>query len=182
MRADLKMGRELEPREIIGAVQAALPGMTVVDLTPYVSERGYGILNSLLKKKDKTLYVLPNCKGVRKLIARSGEPCKPGSIRHTFEECDNGMRRSIATIYRGKLCMSEPGSPIQPLKDEIEFLKKLCTKGNTCSICCERISKKTCVVLHCGHYVHDECFDKWITTQIEQDRDVTCPVCRHTFF
>ena len=101
MRADVKMGRELEPREIVGAVQAALPGMTVVDLTPYVSERGYGILNSLLKKKGKTLYVLPNCKGVRKTPARSGEPCKPGSTRHTFEQCDNGGGRTRAGPDRG---------------------------------------------------------------------------------
>ena len=174
------MGRELEPREIVGAVQAALPGLKVVDLTPHVSERGFGILKLL--KKDKTLYVLPNCKGVRKALARSGEPCMPGSIRHAFEQCDNGMRRSMATIHRGTLAMDVPGSPIKPLSDQIESLKKLCTKGNTCSICCEMISKKSCAVLHCGHYLHDECFDKWITTQIEQDRDVTCPVCRHTFF
>ena len=155
--------------------------MTVVDLTPYVSERGFGILNTLLKKKGKTLYVLPNCKGVRKLIARSGEPCKPGSIRYAFEECDNGMRRSMITICRGIVGMSQPKSPIKPLNDEIEFTKKVYTKGNTCCICCERISKKDCGILKCGHYVHNGCFDKWGTSQIQQDRDATCPVCRHTF-
>ena len=112
MRADLKMGRELEPREIIGAVQTALPGMTVVDLTPYVSERGYGILNTLLKKKDKTLYVLPNCKGVRKVIARSGEPCKPGSIRHTFEEYPSVHQPYRRREGSGRMRERERGEPV----------------------------------------------------------------------
>ena len=176
----LNMGRELEPREIVGAVQAALPGMTVVDLTPFVSERGFGILNTLLKK-DKTLYVLPNCKGVRKTLARSGQPCKPGSIRYAFEQCDKGQRRLMVTFYRGTLGISAQGAPIKPLEVEIEYLKKLCTKGDTCCICCERIFKKDCGILKCGHSVHMGCFDKWETTQMQQDRDVTCPVCRHTF-
>ena len=59
--------------------------------------------------------MLPNCKGVRKALARTGQPCMPGSIRHTFEQCDNGMRRSMATFCRGTLAMDVPGSPIKPL-------------------------------------------------------------------
>ena len=175
------MGRELEPREIVSAVQTALPGMKAVDLTPHVSTSGLGILNTLLKK-DETLYVLPNRKGVRKTLARTGQPCKPGSIRHAFEQCDNGMRRSMVTFCRGTLAMDVPGSPIKPLNDEIEYVKKLHTGDNTCCICYDRISKKDCGVLKCGHSVHKGCFGKWIATQMQQDRDVTCPVCRHTFF
>ena len=81
------MGRkgEMQPSQIVDAVRDALPTTQVVDLTP--SLMGAGCVMSL-NLKDGPVYVLPNCKSVRKKLARGGMSAKAGSLRHDFEECD----------------------------------------------------------------------------------------------
>ena len=166
IRAGLKMGRELEPREIVGSVRAAMEpyGVPVVDLTADLSTRGPTVLDALEgKKTDSTVYVIPNCKSIRKIWARACLSAKPGSIRFAFEERDGERMRPMVVICRGKIIGKR--GPIFTLDEQIAYVKTLFGDEDTCCICCDKLSKRPGFQLPCKHHIHTKCFFKWGKTQ-----------------
>jgi len=49
-----------------------------------------------------------------------------------------------------------------------------------CAICCKKHGSKCTLVLSCNHTFGIKCFHKWIDTCIDQQKVVTCPLCRET--
>ena len=169
------MGRkgEMQPSQIVDAVRDALPTAQVVDLTP--SLMGAGCVMSL-NLKDGPVYVLPNCKSVRKKLARGGMSAKAGSLRHDFEECDGDARRPFIIIYKGVTFGNQ--IPLHAsLAEACERLARLI--GDTCAICQEPLVKKPGLSIGCKHFFHKKCLWKWTKTCCENgDYEIPCPLCR----
>ena len=51
-----------------------------------------------------------------------------------------------------------------------------CQKYGDCTICLKTISRPE--ILHCGHFFHKACIDKWKKTNKTNNRPFTCPICR----
>ena len=96
--------KEPGAEEIIAAVRSALApyGVDVVDLTPNFVKVGLEAFTTLLDRKlpRGVVYVLVNCKAVRKQMGRGGLSMHEGP-RRSFEESVDGMHRPFIAITKG---------------------------------------------------------------------------------
>ena len=53
-------------------------------------------------------------------------------------------------------------------------------KGFDCPICYETVSKP--VTMPCSHAFCCECTNEWLQTCNEENKHVTCPICRYSCF
>ena len=174
------MGRndEMEPAQIVSAVRDALAphGVLVVDLTPDFVRVGGDCIGPLANLKRNTAYVLPNCKSVRKRMGRDGASAQKGSVRHAFEEHENGVRRPFLAVVNGILYGNK--IPLRaPLGDACKRLQDIV--GEKCAICQEPLVKKPGRCFDCNHLFHDKCLWKWTRACCDEGKcHVPCPLCR----
>ena len=51
---------------------------------------------------------------------------------------------------------------------------------DSCAICSKKHNKQCALILSCNHAFGIKCFHKWADTCIDQQKVVTCPLCRET--
>ncbi len=49
---------------------------------------------------------------------------------------------------------------------------------NDCVICLEALDDKT-INYNCGHILHIKCLLNYVKSQLENNQDITCPICRN---
>ena len=174
------MGRkdtELEPAKVISAIRDVLPNSKVVDLTPDYLNAGF--LNPLVNCENG-VYVLPNCKSVRKKMARAGDSAQKGSLRHAFEEHEAGVRRPFVAFFnsvKGVTTYGNKAPLLISLSEACESLAKLA--GDKCVICHDPLIGKSGRSMGCKHFFHDKCLRKWTKVCCENgDYCAPCPLCR----
>lgn len=61
----------------------------------------------------------------------------------------------------------------------ISKYKRCGSKNVYCTICCEAVKSNEYVrTLPCQHDYHKRCIDKWLYVSINENEDITCPLCR----
>ena len=175
------MGRkdsELEPSKVVSAIRDALPNSKVVDLTPDYA--GGDPLDPLVNGEKGVIYVLPNCKSVRKKMARAGDSAQKGSLRHAFEEHEAGVRRPFVAFFNSVKGVTTYGIKVSlliSLSEACESLAKLA--GDKCVICHDPLILKSGRSMGCKHFFHDKCLWKWTRACCENgDYCAPCPLCR----
>lgn len=179
--------KELPPAQVVAAARAALAphGRSVVDLTPEFLKRGGDCLDCLdgHAEKARRVYVLPNCKAVRKKMGRDGVSMAKGSPRQKFEERSVDGGRSLFAVFalrKGKV-LSGYMLPSDSLAVSCEALRVLFGEEVPCAICLAPLVRKTgSMRWPCGHWLHATCFEKWSDTKLREGADVSCPTCRAT--
>ena len=72
------------------------------------------------------------------------------------------------------------GSHIPTVKISTKKMKTL--HPEMCGICMEHHAYRFTITTSCGHHFGKKCFSNWIDTCFENEKDISCALCRDTNF
>jgi len=61
-------------------------------------------------------------------------------------------------------------------------LKSVPREGFDCPICYETVTDRKRITMSCSHAFCCECTKEWLHTCYEENKQVTCPMCRYSCF
>lgn len=90
----------------------------------------------------------------------------------------------IAIFGRGGIHHTGGGSPVKrynkgPLYIDIVIANDVVDSQIECSVCLSLYQlEDPASMLICGHYFHNECYREWKRTCADNNRVISCPICR----
>jgi hypothetical protein len=111
-------------------------------------------------------------------------------INVIVNNCENIMDIIQIYVFTPGSLHSTPSIPHQPTRRQLmpnEKIKRLDVDKHKkckdmkifCTICCENVKNTEYIrKLPCSHHFHKKCVDRWFISSMNEDQDVTCPLCR----